>query len=165
MENASRALIMAAGVLIGILILSLAIYLIVSFGGVSAEIHEQNSVKQIATFNSRFTAYVGKDITIYDVITIANLATENNKYYEFNKRTELARGNDNYISVRFSNRLIEYGLNDDSEVIKRRYNDLINADLAKISVDKNSVENDYAKYNVSVEISPETSRVYRIIIN
>lgn len=33
MENASKALIMAGGVLIGILILSLAVYLFIDFGG------------------------------------------------------------------------------------------------------------------------------------
>ena len=41
MENASKALIMAAGVLIGILILSLAVYLFVSFGNTSRELHKQ----------------------------------------------------------------------------------------------------------------------------
>lgn len=80
MENASKALLMAAGVLIGVLILSLAAYLFVYFGSTSQQIHEQNEENQINEFNSKFTSYVGKDnITIYDVITVANLATENNK--------------------------------------------------------------------------------------
>ena len=75
---------MAAGVLIGVLILSLAAYLFVYFGSTSQQIHEQNEENQINEFNSKFTSYVGKDnITIYDVITVANLATENNKKYEF----------------------------------------------------------------------------------
>ena len=39
MENASKALIMAGGVLIGVLIISLAVYLFVSFGQTSAEIN------------------------------------------------------------------------------------------------------------------------------
>lgn len=87
MENASKALLMAAGVLIGMLILSLAIYLIISFGTTSAEFHEQNRRQQLDQFNSQFTSYVGKEgITIHDVVTIANLATETNIYYEFKKR-------------------------------------------------------------------------------
>ena len=77
MENASKALMMAAGILIGVAILSLAVYLFVSFGSASAEIHEQNDANRINEFNTQFTSYVGKeDITIYDVITVANLATE-----------------------------------------------------------------------------------------
>ena len=89
MENASKALIMAGGVLIGVLILSLMAYLFVDFGSTSAEIHKQNEEKQIIEFNSKFTAYEGyKDkngnwqITIYDIVTLAGYAKENNKYYE-----------------------------------------------------------------------------------
>ena len=41
MENASKALIMAASVLIGIMILSLAVYLFATFGASSAQMHEQ----------------------------------------------------------------------------------------------------------------------------
>lgn len=83
MENASKALIMAAGVLIGVLILSLAIYLFIDFGTTSAKINSQVAEQQIAQFNSKFAAYEGQDgLTIYDVITVASLANENNIYYE-----------------------------------------------------------------------------------
>lgn len=89
MENASKALVMAGGVLVGILILSLAVYLFVDFGTTSAQINEQNAQQQIVEFNSKFTSYQGyKDnsgkwqITIYDIITLAGYANENNKYYE-----------------------------------------------------------------------------------
>lgn len=82
MENASKALIMAAGVLIGILIISLAVYLFVDFGSTSAEINAQNAEKQITQFNSKFTSYADKELTIYDVITVVNYAKENNKYYD-----------------------------------------------------------------------------------
>lgn len=83
MENASKALIMAGGVLIGILLLSLAVYLFADFGSTSAEINAQNAQKQITQFNSQFTSYEGKEgLTIYDVITVIGYAQENNKYYE-----------------------------------------------------------------------------------
>ena len=83
MENASKALIMAGGVLIGVLIISLAVYLFVSFGQTSAEINSQNAQKQISQFNSHFTSYEGNNqLTIHDVITVTNFAIENNKYYD-----------------------------------------------------------------------------------
>lgn len=89
MENASKALIMASGVLIGILIISLAVYLFADFGSTSAQINAQNSQKQITEFNSKFTSYEeykDKDgnwkITIYDIITLASYAKENNEYYK-----------------------------------------------------------------------------------
>ena len=83
MENASKALIMAAGVLIGILILSLAVFLFVDFGSTSSEIYDEVETRQLAQYNAQYTIYVGREnITIYDIITLANLAKENNDYYE-----------------------------------------------------------------------------------
>ena len=82
MENASNALIMAGGVLIGVLIISLAVYLFVDFGSTSAEINKQTEQQQLVQFNSKFTVYDNKDdLTIYDVITVAGYAQENNIYY------------------------------------------------------------------------------------
>ena len=107
MENASKALIMAAGILISVLILSLAVYLIATFGSSSAEIQKINEEKIISEFNSQFTVYDGrKDLTIYDVITVANYAKENNEKYEL---TEENRGKENtyYISVKLDNNFIE----------------------------------------------------------
>ena len=41
MENAARALTMAAGVLIGIMIISIAVYLFTSLGNTSSEIYSK----------------------------------------------------------------------------------------------------------------------------
>lgn len=88
MENASKALIMAGGVLIGLLIISLAVYLFVDFGRTAADINNQNAEQQIVEFNSKFTKYESyKDndgnwkTTIYDIISLAGYAKENNEYY------------------------------------------------------------------------------------
>ena len=42
MENASKALIMAGGILVGVLVLSLMVYLFADFGSTSAQINAQN---------------------------------------------------------------------------------------------------------------------------
>lgn len=85
MENATNALLMAGGVLIGILILSLAVYLFTTFGGTASKVNEQNIQVQLTQFNEKFTKYEGISTnTIYDVITVAGLARENNLYYDNN---------------------------------------------------------------------------------
>lgn len=166
MENASKALLMAAGVLIGILILSLAVYLFVSFGSTSAELHKQNEAQQIAQFNSQFTSYEGKEgITIYDVVTVANLATETNIYYEFPKRLNIpiTAPKDNYVSVIFNNKPIEKGYEYMGDI---DYNELINQDIANMQAKED--ENDGTQYKAlqdyicEVEISPTTQRVYKV---
>lgn len=83
MENASKALIMAATVLMGIMIISLGVYLFSVFGGTSKEISDRLYESQILEFNSQFTKYEGRtDIRAHEVVSIANLAIKNNKEYE-----------------------------------------------------------------------------------
>lgn len=89
MENASRALMIAAGVLIGVLIASLAVYVFTDLGGQAARVNSNNEQKRIESFNSQFTAYTGYfeedtsgnktwKITIYDIVTLRGKAKENN---------------------------------------------------------------------------------------
>lgn len=83
MENASKALLMAAGVLIGVLILSLAVFLFMDFGATSKGIYSEVESNQLTQYNAQYTIYSGRnDITIYDIISLVNLAQENNNYYK-----------------------------------------------------------------------------------
>ena len=83
MENASKALIMAAGILIGVLILTLAMYLFITFGQSSSEIHDRMYDNQLTQYNAQYTIYSGRDdITIYEIISVANLAHNNNDKYK-----------------------------------------------------------------------------------
>lgn len=83
MENASKALIMAAGVLIGILILSLAVFLFADFGATSKGVYSQMEERQLTQYNAQYTVYEGRnDITIYDIVSLVNLAQENNEKYK-----------------------------------------------------------------------------------
>lgn len=85
MENASKALLMAAGVLIGVLVLSLAAYLFASFSQEYYDIDKQNESQKLAQYNTQFTKYEHKkDLTIYDIINIVGYAQENNKNNEDN---------------------------------------------------------------------------------
>ena len=65
MENATRAFIMAAGVLLGVLILSLGIYLFSIFGQYSANAYETMEKNQITQFNSQFFKYYGNTTYSY----------------------------------------------------------------------------------------------------
>lgn len=74
MENASKALLMAAGVLLGILLLSLMITLFASSSSLSRSYEETKQAEAIQQFNSNFTKYLKKDLTIQEAITILNFA-------------------------------------------------------------------------------------------
>lgn len=94
MENVSKALIMAAEILIGVMIISAGVYLFNTFGSYSADTSKKIEQAQIDTFNNQFLKYYGsitkydetkkKDVvepvkcTIHDIVNLSNLAKKNN---------------------------------------------------------------------------------------
>lgn len=115
MENASKALIMAASILLGIMIISVATALFNSFGGSSREIMDEIERRQIAEFNTQFLKYYGENyntdtgkiekikITSHDIITLTNLAKKNNIEYEVQDQNT-KNDNSNYIQIDVKNR-------------------------------------------------------------
>lgn len=83
MENASKALLMAAGVLIGVLVLALIIYLFTYFGAEAQKFSEIINQNQLTKYNAQYTVYDGrKDLSVYDVVSIINTAYENNQKHK-----------------------------------------------------------------------------------
>lgn len=89
MENAVRALYIAAGVLIGIMMLSLGISLYSSLNGFVEDINQDLANAQIIEFNEKYFKYVNIDLTIHDVVTAANIAFENNRNSEYYVRVKI----------------------------------------------------------------------------
>lgn len=78
MENAVKALLIAAGVLIGVMVLSLGITLFDSLSEYSVDTQKQIDANARQKFNEQFTRYIDTNLTIQDVVTVANAAYENN---------------------------------------------------------------------------------------
>lgn len=90
MENANKALLIAASVLIGVMLLSIAVYLFSIFGGLSSEISSQLNEKEINEFNAKFYQYEGKKCRAHDIVSVANMAKENNAQYEYTNTDSVA---------------------------------------------------------------------------
>jgi len=155
MENATKALLMAAGVLIALIILSIGVYLFSTLGSFSANIERQNEVNRINQFNSKYTVYIGRtDLSIHDVITIINSARNNNENYYTEEElkgneAQIAKEENYYIKVIFDNKSYTALLTDGN------YRNT--SKLLEESVEK--------KYTCSsVKISSYTGRVYHITI-
>lgn len=89
MENASKALMMGASILIAIMILAIATRFFDSAASVTKTYDQTMEATQISTFNSNFTKFAGAVVddtntelqqyaTIYDVISTANFAYDYN---------------------------------------------------------------------------------------
>lgn len=79
MENATKALLMAGGLLIAILVASFMIFVLRKAGQMTAEYDVQRSENELASFNGQFEVYDKNDNTFFDIITVSNLAYDVNQ--------------------------------------------------------------------------------------
>lgn len=83
MENASKALEMAAGVLLGVLLFSIVVYFFTSISSWPEQQDDEKSSLQTAQFNLEYEVYDKKGMYGADVISCLTKAENNNeKYYE-----------------------------------------------------------------------------------
>ena len=84
MENATKALYIASGVLIGVMILSLGVMLFSSLQSYVAEYKNQIEFNELNSFNSKYQVYAdeGRTITIQDIVTVAGMAYEDNSSFD-----------------------------------------------------------------------------------
>lgn len=89
MENASKALIMAGAILIGVLLLALMVYFFSVASGLRGAYSKNVNNTRITEFNTKFTKYnITKEeydnsecksyVTIHDIVSLANYAKEFN---------------------------------------------------------------------------------------
>lgn len=85
MENASKALLMAGGVLIAILILTVVVILFNTYGQLAPTYEKELEENEIKKFNSNFTKFEGRqDITIQEIVSLTNFAKQYEQETEIN---------------------------------------------------------------------------------
>lgn len=92
MENASKALIISAEILLGVLLLTLMVYAFHAMGSFSDTVDKNIETKTIAEFNTKFERFQNKNLTAQDVVTIINLAKQHNEKMETEAVTILLNG-------------------------------------------------------------------------
>ncbi len=78
MSNAVKALLIAATVFLGILLLSALVYMFRAGASVNQQYDEGLSNNQLVLYNSKFELYNKEDNTILDLISVINLAYDVN---------------------------------------------------------------------------------------
>lgn len=116
MENATKAMLIAAGVLIGVMILSLGVALFSELQEYVESSHEAMRFTELKAFNNQFTVYLDRELTIQDVVTVANMAHENNMEYNITDSIEIdeVRGDSSsvYVAVYLDGGSIEANIQD-----------------------------------------------------
>ena len=157
MENASKALMIGASVLIGILILSLGVYLFIFFSNYVGNAQEQMSASELAEFNDKYMKYDGKsNLTIQDVITVKNLALENNKsHFGYNFSTDRASKYNDLIDV-----YLGTATNPENKLLF----DIVDETVLEqeIETGEGNISYNPTMYKCKVLINNTTGRVYKI---
>lgn len=190
MENASKALLMSASILIGLIVLSLGIYLVNTFKSFSQDYNDSMEIQRMEQFNAQFTAFSTRsNVSIHEIMTLTNYAKE------FNSLNNLKEGDSQYISVIINcGKNKEFNLTNEEQYPKtgtikfNSYNLFINAlldgtyiyrlygngsDLEKFNDNKGQYQYDYDEttkkkiyYNcytcTNYEVNPQTGRVESI---
>ena len=93
MENASKALIIAGAILISILLISVAVLIMNSTGGMQDEVDHEMDAMAVRTFNDKFTTYEGSGRTASQIKTLIS------KVKSSNATNEVESGDDRYITL------------------------------------------------------------------
>lgn len=88
MENASKALTMAGGILIAVLVIGLVVYMFSSSGNLFQEQQSEEEIAQLKAFNEPYISYNRKLLRGTDVISVMNKVINNNTKYEVSSYSE-----------------------------------------------------------------------------
>lgn len=169
MENASKALLMAAEVLLGVMILSIGVALFNSFSQYGKETAEKMQEKQLAEWNNNYLKYYGTitytknnndvtepiKVTAHDIVTVINMAKQNNTNYfeEGWEKDKSLKADDTTYYVQ-----IDVGSEKNAE---RWKDDKIN-DFLKQNLFEKGTETKYYKVAEEPKISKVTGRVIQM---
>ena len=167
MENATKALLIAAGVLIGIMVISLGVSLYVSLGSYVDSTKEQLELNEISKFNTQFLKYnntildeSGNEVPsftlrIQEVVTAANIAYENNK--NLGDINGEANENNLYVAVN-----VKYNGSQQLNNIQRTINSQDTNVWNSSKLLSSDSGHQYTCYTANIKISNITGRVYEI---
>ena len=161
MENAVQALLIVAGVLIGVMILSLGVSLYSSLNQYVEQSQQEIIDREVQQFNEQFFKYINWDgvsreggspkvdfvLTIQDVVTAANAARNNNLEYGLDV-SEATNVNNYYVTVNIET--------------QANLENTIDSNSVKILQDGFMDNTQYTCSYDDIEISPTTGRVKEV---
>ena len=112
MENASKALIMAGGMLLAILIVSLLVYAWSLFSKYQSSQDDLTDIEDTAKFNEQFTNYQRDNVKGYEILSLANKVTD----YNYRKSESDRTNDENYVPIT----IVIYLTDDNLKSLRRR---------------------------------------------
>lgn len=105
MENATKALLIAGGLLISMITISMFYLIFGNMSQMTSDVSEKTEPKQLIAFNSKFEAYNKKLMYGIDIVSVINMAIDNNIQYGLSQNYNENTNNDfvdYYVNVKFT---------------------------------------------------------------
>lgn len=83
MDNASKALIMAASIILGVMLLSAFVYVFRAGARLDETYEEMQTERELRLASAKFDVYDRQDNTIMDILTVINLAYDTNEDFTY----------------------------------------------------------------------------------
>ena len=103
MENASKALLIGAGMLIALLVISLLIMMFNSIGLFQSTKNKSDTSEQIAEFNMQFEAYNREDVLGIELVSLCNKINDFNTKYEDDGYTKITSNAFTFVNTEKNN--------------------------------------------------------------
>lgn len=150
MENATKALLIGAGMLFAVAIVSLMIYAYFSITGYYSEQQSSMTKEQITEFNNEYEAYNREDVTGFEIVSLINKIINYNNYNAVDENLGFENTDKNYekmyIEFTIKNSDILNGIDGVKLFTSNKYdseNSKTNTALEKIMTDMQSLESTY----------------------
>ena len=155
MENASKALVMVGGVLLGILLIGLVIYVFGQPSEMYKSIDDKEQAKKIEKFNKEYEGYNRKNLRGTDIVSAMNKVSSHNwsiteNIYEITMEVTIKPSSEGLPILPVAGSQQMYNL----AQITTAYNNLSEDDKTKFKK---------AKFEGAVDYSAETIRVNKLI--
>lgn len=85
MDNAAKALIMAASIILGVLLLSTFVYVFRAGASVDQSYEEAQAERELRLASAKFDIYDRQDNTITDILSVINLAYNTNEDFSYDQ--------------------------------------------------------------------------------
>ncbi len=139
MENASKALLIAGGMLMVMLVIGLVLYVRQNYSDYYASQEEFKNIENVTQFNKQFTSYERNDVKGNELISLIN------KIIDYNDRMSDKAGNNSQGTP------IEMEIVMGSNIGNLSYNNNPKLFTANV-IYKFSTDNDYTKYDIKTKI-------------
>lgn len=156
MENASKALLMAAGMFLVMLILALVIFAWGKFSDYQNAKDSLVDIEDTAKFNEQFTHYDRDDVQGYEILSLANQVIDYNR-----RRADVGQNNEKYKPIK-----LVVTLNNDNKKFSYDENNLLikNSNEYTISSTVNTFDDIITKgTNIEKEYGSNVSQISKLI--